>query len=144
MPPIQRFEPDDPREWLNRARSNLLRAQSGRTIEGIYLEDVCFDAQQAAEKAIKAVLLGRGIEFPKTHNIGTLLALLPDDALPVPEDVAQAKRLTGYAVKTRYPTSGEPVSDEDCDAAIRCADAAVRWAAEIIARGAGSSNEAEP
>jgi HEPN domain-containing protein len=52
MPP-ERFPPDDPREWLNRARSNLSRAQS--RIPGVYLEDLCFDAQQAAEKAIKAL-----------------------------------------------------------------------------------------
>src|SRR6266702_1719074 len=53
MPP-ERFPPDDPREWLNRARSNLARARA--KIPDAYLEDLCFDAQQAAEKAIKAVL----------------------------------------------------------------------------------------
>ncbi|HEX5416749.1 MAG TPA: HEPN domain-containing protein [Chloroflexota bacterium] len=44
-----------PEEWLRRARSNLLRAQQPRP-EGVYWEDLCFDAQQAAEKAIKALL----------------------------------------------------------------------------------------
>jgi HEPN domain-containing protein len=53
MPP-ERFSPDDPREWLNRAR-HLARAQA--KITGVYLEDLCFDAQQAAEKAIKALLI---------------------------------------------------------------------------------------
>jgi hypothetical protein len=56
MPP-ERRPPDDPREWINRARSNLVRAQT--TLPGVYLEDLCFDAQQAAEKAIKAVLIAR-------------------------------------------------------------------------------------
>ena len=51
MKPPERFPPDDPREWLNRARSNLVRARN--RIHGAYLEDLCFDAQQAAEKAIK-------------------------------------------------------------------------------------------
>ena len=49
-----RLPPDDPREWLNRARSNLVQAQT--RLAGVYLEDLCFAAQQAAEKAIKAVL----------------------------------------------------------------------------------------
>ena len=42
-----RFPADDPREWLNRARSNLARAR----IVGAeaYLEDGCFDAQPYAE-----------------------------------------------------------------------------------------------
>ena len=50
MNPPERFSPDDPREWLNRARSNLALAKN--RIPGAYLEDLCFEAQQAAEKAI--------------------------------------------------------------------------------------------
>lgn len=56
-----RLPPDDPREWLNRAQSNVLRARM--RMPGVYLEDLCFDAQQAAEKAIKAVLIARSIPF---------------------------------------------------------------------------------
>jgi HEPN domain-containing protein len=55
-----RLPPDDPREWLNRARSSLTIAREGAAFPEIYLEDLCFDAQQAAEKAIKAVLLHLG------------------------------------------------------------------------------------
>jgi HEPN domain-containing protein len=43
----KRLPPSDPREWLNRAASNLARAKAA--IPGAYLEDQCFDAQQAAE-----------------------------------------------------------------------------------------------
>jgi len=39
----ERFSPDDPREWLNRARSNLARAKARSP--DVYLEDLCFDAQ---------------------------------------------------------------------------------------------------
>ena len=62
MKPPERFPPDNPREWLNRARSNLARAEV--LAPGSYLEDLCFDAQQAAEKAIKAVMIRRDINFP--------------------------------------------------------------------------------
>lgn len=47
----ERFPPDDPREWMNRARSSL--AQAKHRIGEIYLEDLCFDAQQAAENRLK-------------------------------------------------------------------------------------------
>jgi HEPN domain-containing protein len=47
-----RLPPDDPHEWLNRARSSLAKAREGAAFPEIYLEDLCFDAQQAAEKAI--------------------------------------------------------------------------------------------
>jgi HEPN domain-containing protein len=51
----QRLSPNDPKEWLNRAHSNLLKAR--QMVSGIYFEDLCFDAQQSAEKAIKAILI---------------------------------------------------------------------------------------
>ena len=52
MPSEKRHRPDDPRAWVDRARSNLIRAQ--HKIPDVYLGDLCFDAQQAAEKALKA------------------------------------------------------------------------------------------
>ena len=39
-------QPDHPQEWLRRARSNLTRARA--RLPNVYLEDLCFDAQQAA------------------------------------------------------------------------------------------------
>ena len=46
----ERFPPDDPREWMNRARSDLTQAKN--QVPGVYFENLCFNAQQAAEKAI--------------------------------------------------------------------------------------------
>ena len=81
----ERFPQDDPREWLNRARSNLSRAR--RRASNIYLEDLCFDAQQAAEKAVKAVMIKRRVEFPYTHDLARLLSLLEDAGEDIPDAV---------------------------------------------------------
>jgi HEPN domain-containing protein len=51
----KRYPPTDPREWLNRAQSNLALAQNV-TADAMF-EDLCFEAQQAAEKAIKGVFI---------------------------------------------------------------------------------------
>jgi len=56
MPP-ERRDPTDPAEWLRRARSNLARAKADRNLADVLYEDLCFDAQQAAEKAIKGLLV---------------------------------------------------------------------------------------
>jgi len=69
-----RLPPEDPREWLNRARSSLIRGRL--EAPGVYLEDLAFDARQAAEKAVKAVLIHRGVRFPAVHDVGRLLALV--------------------------------------------------------------------
>jgi len=125
MPP-ERFPPDDPREWLNRARSNLSRAKS--RIPEVYLEDLCFDAQQAAEKAIKALLLKKGVAFPYVHDIAHLLTLVEQTAVHIPDPVRRAEDLTRYAVVTRYPGLTEPVSESHYRDALVSAEAVVRWA----------------
>jgi len=95
MPP-ERFPPDDPREWLNRARSNLVQARAERP--GVYLEDLCFQAQQAAEKALKALLLHRGIRFPYIHDLAELMNLLEQGGEEIPLHIYEAARLSDYAV----------------------------------------------
>ncbi len=88
----ERYPPEDPREWLSRARSNLVLAKAEG--QGIYLEDLCFNIQQAAEKAIKALLIRHGVEFPYVHDIAELLTLLEGAGQQIPEPVRQAGRLT--------------------------------------------------
>lgn len=45
-------------------------------VPGGFLEDLCFDAQQCAEKAIKAVFVHRGETFPYIHDLKRLIGLL--------------------------------------------------------------------
>lgn len=126
----ERFPPDDPREWMNRARSNLVRARS--RMPGIYLEDLCFDAQQAAAKAIKAVMIARDIEFPYVHDLDRLLTLLEPTGQPVPDEIHRAERLTRYATAARYPGMERPVSEQEHAEAVAIAEAVVRWAEECL------------
>ena len=86
----KRYPPDDPREWLNRARSNLARAKAKR--KGVYLEDLCFDAQQAAEKAIKALLIKFDVNFPYVHDHVELLTSVEKVGQEVTELIRQAER----------------------------------------------------
>ncbi len=111
-------------------QKNLLRAK--RRIPGTYLEDHCFDAQQAAEKAIKAVMMSHSIVFPYVHDIAHLLSLLEKAGMDVPEPVRQASLLTEYASAARYPAAGKPVTEGDYAEACRCAEAVVRWVDECL------------
>jgi HEPN domain-containing protein len=130
--PGERFPPDDPREWLNRAHSNLARARNGVHIPGVYWEDLCFDAQQAAEKAIKAVLVLLNVPFPYVHDLGRLLTLVEQEGREIPAPVRQAPRLTRYAVLARYPGLTEPVTREEYEEAASIAAEVVGWAQDII------------
>jgi len=130
MPP-ERLPPDDPREWLNRARSNLARAKA--RIPEAYPEDLCFDAQQAAEKAIKAVLIRRGVSFPYVHDIAHLLTLLEQAGAQIPSQIRDAEQLTRFAVVARYPGLAEPVTDTQYQEAVTSPAAVVHWAAASLA-----------
>jgi len=126
----ERLPPTDPREWLNRARSNL--AQARVRCPEVYLEDLCFNAQQAAEKAIKALLIAHGVRFPYVHDIGLLLTLLEGAGIPVPEDVANSSMLTQYAVAARYPWLTPPVEEDDYRRAVSIAERVLQWVGEQL------------
>lgn len=63
---------------------------------------VGFHAQQAVEKALKAVLSSNGIAFRRTHDIAELLDLLTDSGLPPPPEAETLDELNPYAVEARY------------------------------------------
>jgi len=130
----ERLPPDNPREWLNRARSNLVQAREGFHLEEVYLEDLCFQAQQAAEKAVKAVLIDSGIRFPFTHDLASLLSLIEREEIQIPESVRRSAGLTGYAIIGRYPGLSEPVTQEEYADAVKLAEEVVNWANERINR----------
>ena len=119
-----------PADWLRYARSDLELARVVRPDEVLF-EGLCFHAQQAAEKALKAVLIAKGVPPPKTHNIRTLLDLLPQE-LVAPQEIEDAASLTDYAVTSRYPSDFESVDEEEYKEAVRLAETVVIWAERII------------
>ena len=131
MPP-DALSPEDPREWLRRARSSLARGRLGHGQPDVLLEDLCFDAQQASEKALKALFVLKGAAVPRTHSIGDLLTGLAALGFDVPSQIQNAASLTDYAVAARYPGPSEPVVTEDFEAAVELAQAVVTWATEIV------------
>ena len=126
----QQRPPDDPQAWLDRAQSNLIRAQ--QTIPDVYLEDLCFDAQQAAEKAFKGFLIHLEASFPYTHDLADLITLIERQDRTVPDSVKEAAILTEYAVSTRYPGVSEPVTEDEHAQAVAIAERVVEWVAEQV------------
>ncbi len=118
-------------DWLRHAKSDLALASKVSPGDDVLAETLCFHAQKAAEKAIKAVLVRLGAEFPRTHSVRLLVDLLPtairDDAALEP-----AVALTDYAVTTRYPGENEAVGQDELQEAIHLARAVIRWAESQI------------
>lgn len=86
--------------WLKLALDDLQVAKT--LIEGPHIShrNSAFHAQQAAEKALKGLLVFRQREIPYTHNLLTLIELLEEPAF-TPELIRQAAALSPHATSTR-------------------------------------------
>lgn len=131
-PPLKHGPPGSSEDWLTHAESDLNLARVARERKDVLPEQACFHAQQAAEKALKAVLLFRHIEFPLVHDLKTLVDLLQKNAVALPTEINDVGSLTPYAVEARYPGHLEEITPSDVDEAIRLADVVLRWAAGIL------------
>ena len=130
--PPGRYPPDDPREWMALAKHDLVRAKRRVPDEDEgFLESLCFDAQQAAEKAIKARMIALDVEFPYTHDIKELLESLESAGDAIPDEVRAAEALTPYAAIMRYPNQCPLAGEEQYLAAIRAAEAVVGWVESV-------------
>jgi len=120
-----------PSEWLRRAQGDLALAKAPLPSGGFY-EDLAFHAQQAAEKAVKAVYRAKSLEFRYTHDIGQLLAGLTKRGVPIPERVQDAVALTDFAWEARYPGLGELLSEAGYRRAVSIAEKVVDWAVNLV------------
>ena len=106
--------------WLRYAREDLAAAWALLGAP-VVPRHPAWLAQQAAEKAIKALLVADGLPFPKTHDLERLSRLLPDPSV-VRQAQADLANLTEYAVGARYP-GDLPDDVSEADAAVAVGDA---------------------
>lgn len=98
----------------------------------VLYETLCFNAQQAVEKALKAILVLQGVRVPFTHSIGMLISLIQESEIDWPEGLNPCVRLARYATHTRYPGPHDVVSEEDYQEAVRIAEEVVAWAERLV------------
>ncbi len=120
------------RQWVAKARNDLLNADNNLKAEEIPFDTVCFHCQQAAEKLLKAFLVDKERPYSFTHD----LLLLLEDILPLNPD-AEALRdalalLMPYAVEIRYPDDLFFPSQEDAQEAREAAGEVLSWLQEAL------------
>lgn len=105
-------------EWVSKAEGDYSTAQRELKVRRKPNYDaVCFHAQQCAEKYLKAFLVLREIEPPKTHNLIELLKLCSaqDGSFELIHPVLDS--LMTYAVDIRYP--GESSTKDEARDAVK-------------------------
>ena len=108
---------DEALRWLRFAREDLAVAERLLRFPDAVPRHICWLAQQAAEKALKAALILEGVEFPYRHDLDALRNLLPD-GWAVKVEYPDLAELTVWAVEARYPGDWPEATREDAQRAV--------------------------
>ena len=121
--------PNRARDWFNQATRDLDQARDSRAT-GRH-EWACFAAQQAADKAVKALHLHLGQEA-WGHVVATLLAELPDPVRQgAPDLLDKGRVLDNFYIPARYPNRHAEGAPFEHYGPIQ-SDQAIRYASEIV------------
>ena len=120
--------------WLEVAKTDLGVAKH---LNQLYnpkpLEIICYHCQQAAEKAVKAIIIANGVQggLPKKHNLSFLLEQVKN-MVPIPEKYYDyADVLTPYGISARYPNELY-LEERHVTEAIRYAEEILAWVEVVI------------
>jgi len=84
-------------DWLRQAENDLQSARHMRA--GGFHAQACFTAQQAGEKALKALCFARGFDIVRTHSLFQLVSDLGENGAVE----RCAKELDLFYISGRYP-----------------------------------------
>ena len=108
------------REWVAKAEADFRTMErESRVRRAPNFDDVCFHAQQCAEKYLKARLCEAGIAFAKTHDLDALLGLATAVEPLWAAHRADLVFLGQFGVALRYP-GASAVRRQAADARARC------------------------
>lgn len=111
------------RLWIKKADNDLKVAKGEINTEDPATDVVCFHAQQCVEKYLKAYLVFRGKQAPKTHDISKIaiecITLDPEFQSIIEKGIDE---ITSYAVELRYPDEAYFPSKEESLGAISSAE----------------------
>jgi HEPN domain-containing protein len=91
------------KDWLNKARRDLLSAKRLASGKEPYLDTAIYHCQQSAEKALKGWLLYHDRAFEKTHDLRLLVTLAAEIEIGFEKWFDAAEQINPYATAYRYP-----------------------------------------
>ena len=104
------------------AKSDLDAAYALLERGDFFPRQICFLAQQAGEKALKAVLVFLEIPFPHTHDLDRVRELIPE-GWEVKEKFPELYDLSIWAIESRYPGHTPDVVEYEARETLHMAEA---------------------
>lgn len=116
--------------WLKRAKSSLIHSKDIKK-DGLFYEELCFDCQQSAEKALKGLIINLGLTVQKTHSFRELFKELIK-RIELPDWADEILELGNYAVMTRYPDEYREITEDEYKRAVDIAERVYNWVTHNI------------
>lgn len=110
------------KRWMEYAKSDLDVAYTLLKSDEFFPRQICFMAQQAGEKALKAILVYLEIPFPHTHDLDRLRELIPE-GWQVKQKFPELYDLSVWAVESRYPAHTPDVVESEARETLQLAEA---------------------
>lgn len=107
------FKPYRYKGWIRQARFDLEAAEI--SFKNEYFEWACFQSEQSAEKAFKAVIAFSGIKPPKLHKLSLLIRFVKNIRPETKRSFIQIDTLQAFTFVSRYPfiIPGDNLSPHD-------------------------------
>lgn len=140
MRPPEHVRRDLVDQWIAKAAEDLGLAEHIVTTDLPFVAAAGFHCQQAVEKYLKAFLVDRQVESPKTHDLGDLLDLVGPLDAGLSAELKEITFLTPYGVDFRYPGDLPAMSREEANRSLSLA-AKVRSAVLTRLERQGHSSE---
>ena len=121
------------RRWLRYAADDLRTAEFLLQQPDFIPRHPCWLAQQAAEKALKALLIFLQIEYPLSHDLDQIRLLIPE-GWRVRYDPPDLSFLTEWAVEARYPGDWPDANEMDAQEATDQARTVLEYVRDDLAR----------
>ncbi|MDD3272058.1 MAG: HEPN domain-containing protein [Syntrophomonadaceae bacterium] len=109
------------KRWHDFANDDLITAKYLLGLHPLKLEIICYHCQQSSEKILKAFLISKDIEPPRTHDLRLLRRMCGEIADSFDDIEEACIHLTAYGVQPRYPMEIE-LTEIDMHQAIKDAD----------------------
>ena len=93
---------DDPDVLIRKAKQDELVLERLLLDRDVDDDTLGFHAQQSVEKLLKAAMAIRGVDYPRTHDLGTLIDMLAKGGVTLPEALADLDLLTPFGTIFRY------------------------------------------
>jgi HEPN domain-containing protein len=122
--------PNEVNAWVEYAEDDFIVAKSSLRRSKPLTTPSCFHSQQCAEKYLKAMLVAKDVEFPKTHDLLILDALCDKAGILTGFTKEELGRLSGYAIHTRYP--GNQLTLDDARDALEIVSHVRRFARSFL------------